>query len=270
MADVTAFEVGYCTHPACLALKGAGLKSRCFPSRAYLIRTTRGAYLWDTGYASHFMDAAHGIYRLYPLVTPLHLEERESLLLQLKKAGVHPNEISGIVISHFHADHIAGLRDFPKARVICAAEGWQSVQGLKGLRALRKAFLPGLIPPDLHERITFMHALPHRRLPPDLQPFQEGWDLTGDEEVFLVPLPGHAIGHIGAFVREDKGWTMLASDAAWAPESYTELRGPSDISFLIQDSRPAYYDTLRRMQQLHARGGIDIRLTHQLPERIAG
>lgn len=266
MAKITAFEVGYCTHPACMALKGAGLKSRCFPSRAYLIQTTQGLHLWDTGYSSHFIDAARGIYRLYPLVTPLHLEEQESLIQQLRRVGVHPHDLSSIVISHFHADHIAGLRDFSNVRIMCAAEGWQSIQGLKGMRALRRAFLPGLIPSDMPERVTFMHELQRKRLPADLLPFQEGWDLSGSGEVFLVPLPGHAIGHIGAFIQEGDGWTMLASDAAWAAENYTQLRGPSEISFLVQDSRASYYHTLRKLQLLHARGGVNIQLTHQQPK----
>jgi glyoxylase-like metal-dependent hydrolase (beta-lactamase superfamily II) len=268
MAKVTAFEVGYCTHAACMALKGAGLKSRCFPSRAYLMQTAQGMHLWDTGYASHFQDAARGIYRLYPMVTPIHLDEQKSILRQLRDVGVHPGDLSSIVVSHFHADHIAGLRDFPNARIVCAEEAWKSVQGLKGLQALRKAFLPGLIPPDMSARIAFTHELQRRNLPPALLPFKEGRDLSGTGEVFLVPLPGHAIGHIGAFVQEGDGWTMLAADAAWAPENFTQLRGPSEITFLVQDSRSSFYATLRKLQQLHS-SGVNIQLTHQQAEPMA-
>lgn len=266
MARITAFEVGYCTHPACMALKGAGLKNRCFPSRAYLIQTRCGLYLWDTGYAPHFMDAARGIYRLYPMVTPIHLAEQEPLVRQLSQIGIHAKDLNAIVVSHFHADHIAGLRDFPGVRIVCAAEGWQSVQGLTGMRALQRAFLPGLIPQDMSARITFTHELPQKMLPPELMPFQHGQHLDGSGEIYLVPLPGHATGHLGAFVQENEGWTLLASDAAWAEENFTELRGPSELSFLIQHNRSSYYDTLRKLQYLHA-SGIDIQLTHQQTQR---
>lgn len=265
MASITAFEVGYCTHPACMALKGAGLRSRCFPSRSYLIHTSRGLHLWDTGYSNHFMDAARGIYRLYPIVTPIHLDEHEPIVLQLRRKGIQARDLSNIVVSHFHADHIAGLLDFPGVRIVCAAEGWQSVQGLKGVFALRRAFLPNLIPQDMPKRITFLHELQQKDLPSDLIPFQKAWDLDGSGEVYLVCLPGHAIGHLGAFVQNGDGWTMLASDAAWAAENYTELRGPSEFSFLVQESRSSYYDTLRKLQQLH-KNGVDIMLTHQLAE----
>ena len=262
MASITAFEVGYCTHPACIALKGAGFKSRCFPSRAYLLQTSRGLHLWDTGYANHFMDATRGIYRLYPLVTPIYLNEHESIILQLREKGIHPKDLRSIVVSHFHADHIAGLLDFPGVPIVCAASGWQSVQNLHGIRALRRAFLPALIPQDMPERITFMHTLARKSLPSSLAPFQYGWDLDGSGEIYLVDLPGHAIGHIGAFVQMDSSWSLLASDAAWAKENYTELRGPMALSFLIQDSRTHYYDTLRKLSHLHA-NGVTILLTHQ-------
>jgi glyoxylase-like metal-dependent hydrolase (beta-lactamase superfamily II) len=262
MASITAFDVGYCSHPGCMALKGAGLKNRCFPSRAYLIQTSRGLHLWDTGYSEHFMDAAHGIYRLYPLVTPIHLNAQAPIVLQLKRMGIHAADLRNIVVSHFHADHIAGLLDFPGVRIVCAAEGWQSIQGLKGLSALRRAFLPGLVPLDMPERTTFLHELPQMKLPPNLIPFESARDIDGSGEVYLIELPGHAIGHLGAFVHTESGWTLLASDAAWAPENYTELRGPSELSFLVQDNRSNYYDTLRKMQRLH-QNGIEILLTHQ-------
>jgi glyoxylase-like metal-dependent hydrolase (beta-lactamase superfamily II) len=262
MASISEFSVGYCTHPACMALKGAGHASRCFPSRAYLIPGRQGLYLWDTGYASHFIDAAHGIYRLYPMVTPVHLEQQEALVHQLHRIGVHAGDLAAIVISHFHADHIAGLKDFPGVRFVCAREGWESIRQLTGLKALRKAFLPDLIPSDITERLVFDDQLDRVPLPRELGPFTHGHALDSSGEIFLVSLPGHAAGQLGAFVRTEHGWTLLASDAAWAPENYTELRGPSELSFLIQHNRSSYYQTLRKLQHLH-RGGIDIRLTHQ-------
>ena len=42
-----------------------------------------------------------------------------------------------------------------------------------------------------------------------------------------------------------------------------QLRGPSELSFLIQHNRASYYDTLRKLHALHQSGHADIRLTHQ-------
>jgi glyoxylase-like metal-dependent hydrolase (beta-lactamase superfamily II) len=269
MAKITPFIVGHCTHPSCMALKGAGLRSRCFPSRAYLLETRAGLCLWDTGYASRFKDAvSRGIYRAYGWVTPVFFDESASLRAQLGATGVRPNDIRIVVMSHFHADHIAGLRDFPQATLYCCAEGWRVHKGLSGVAAVRRAFLPPLMPADTEGQLAFVQGLPQVALPAALYPFGQGWDLTGTGEVFIVELPGHAVGHLGAFVQEDTGWTLLASDAAWAPEGYREMRGPSELSFLVQDSRSRYYQTLRKMHLLHASGGARIALTHEEPESL--
>lgn len=264
MAKITSFVVGHCTHPACMALKGSGLASRCFPSRAYLIETKNGLHLWDTGYASRFYDAvSKGVNRLYGWVTPVFFDESSSLVSQLAALGVRANEIQSVTLSHFHADHMAGVKDFPKAKIVCCGFGWSRHERLTGIAALRRAFLPSLLPNDFWGRLAPVQGMRWTPLPAELAPFDQGYDLTGTGEVFVVPLPGHADGHLGAFVLEDGGWTLLASDAAWAPEGYRELRGPSELSFLIQDSRREYYETLQKLHQLHKGGLVKICLTHE-------
>jgi glyoxylase-like metal-dependent hydrolase (beta-lactamase superfamily II) len=267
MAKLTTLRVGHCTHPSCMVLKGSGFASRCFPSRAYLVETRAGLVLWDTGYAERFREAtSQGIYRLYSMVTPMYLNAHETLLGQLKALGIAAPDIAMLVISHFHADHMAGLRDFPSARVLASARGWQSVQGLSAFAAVRQAFVPALMPDDIGARIEFTESFAEVALPAALAPFATGRDITGTGEMFVVDLPGHAAGHLGAFVLGDDGWTLLASDAGWAAESYQQLRGPSELTFLIQHQRAAYYDTLRKLHALHRSGGASIRLTHESAE----
>ncbi len=264
MAKLTAFRVGHCSHPSCMVLKGSGLASRCFPSRAYLLETSAGLWLWDTGYASRFGEAvSKGVYRLYGWVTPVYFEAHESLHGQLKAAGVDPADIHTLVLSHFHADHIAGMRDFPNARLLCAASGWNVVRKLSGLGAVRQAFVPELMAPDIEARLAFIEAWPETALPAALHPFTTGRDVTGTGDIYIVELPGHAVGHIGAFIREDRGWTLLASDAAWVPESFQQMRGPSELSFIIQHNRSDYYATLARLHALHQSGNAAIRITHE-------
>lgn len=270
MAKITSFSVGHCTHPSCMALKGSGLQSRCFPSRAFLIETKAGLCLWDTGYASRFYDeASAGAARLYGWVTPVFFDESRSLIKQLAGVGVAPTDIGRLVLSHFHADHMAGLKDFPHAMVYCCGAGWHGHKNLRGFGAVRKAFLPGLMPNDVERQLEYIQRSPRKALPAELQPFESGWDLTGTGEVFVVELPGHAAGHLGAFVLEDTGWTLIASDAAWAAEGYEQLRGPSELSFLIQDSRSAYYETLKKIHFLSKGGLVKIELTHEAPGAAA-
>lgn len=259
-ATLTILTAGACTHPSCMVLKGSGVQKKCFPSRCYLLADRNGYCLIDTGYANHFFDAIYGIYSIYAWVTPVTFSEDQSAKNQLCALGISPAEINTIIITHFHADHIAGLKDFPHARIICAFEAWQSIQNLSGLSALKAAFLPDLLPQDIASRVQRMQSLPLVALPLQLAPYTHGFALSSD--IILVHLPGHAVGQIGAFVATESGWTLLAADAAWTPENYIDLRGPSELSFLIQHKRKSYYQTLKRLNKLHQQG-VEVLLTHQ-------
>ncbi|TGV07611.1 MBL fold metallo-hydrolase [Alcaligenaceae bacterium 429] len=265
MAILHTYEVGYCMHPACVALKGSGFKLCRFPARAYVIEVGRELWVWDTGYASHFHTrTAKGIYRLYPAVTPVHFQNEEALILQLAQQGITGKDIRGMVLSHFHGDHIAGLRDFPGVEMYASKPGWEYHKTLKGLRAVRKGFVPGLIPDDFESRIQFVEQWESCALPPELAPFESGWALPdSDGEVFVVSLPGHARGHIGAFIHTETGWVLLAADAAWAPENYTELRQPAWIARLIMDDASQMLQTLQKLHVLHQRGVVKILLAHE-------
>jgi len=265
MAKVTTFEVGYCTHIACIAQRGAGLRICKFPARAYLLEVGSRRWLWDTGYSTHFQEQTKGgLFRVYRHVTPVYFDPRESLVEQLRSIGLAGNDIQGLILSHFHADHIAGLRDFDSVAFICSGQGWHQTRTLRGLAALKQAFIPGLIPSSFETRLQFIESFPRIELSAQLTPFDQGYELPGsDGQIVLVPLPGHAAGHIGAFILTDEGWTLLASDAGWSAQSYQSTRGPSLLAnALMADSR-AYYSTLGRLNRLWSAGHVDIRLCHE-------
>ena len=265
MAKITSFEVGYCTHVGCMALKGARFRVCKFPARAYLLETGDKRWLWDTGYASWFEQATRsGLFWLYRQVTPVYFDPRESLVSQLREQGYLGGDIDGLILSHFHADHIAGLRDFSQLTFICSGEGWQKTRSLRGIAALRQAFIPSLIPDTFETAVQFFESFRLVDLAPELAPFEQGYALPGSQgEILLVPLPGHAVGHCGAFIHTDEGWVLLASDAAWSPVSYQTLRGPSRLANLVMDDSTAYYQTLARLNQLWLGGQCQIRLCHE-------
>lgn len=265
MAKITPFEVGYCTHVGCIALRGARFKVCKFPARAYLIEAAGKRWLWDTGYATWFEHYTRsGIFRLYRQVTPVYFDPSEALVAQLREQGYAIGDINGVILSHFHADHIAGLRDFIGVNFICSGEGWHKTRSLRGLAALRKAFIPGLIPDAFESSAQFFEGFASVALPAELAPFSWGYALPGaGKQVVLVPLPGHAAGHTGAFVQTEAGWVLLAGDAAWSPVSYQTLRGPSPIVNVVLDNARAYYQTLGDLNQLWQGGKSNILLCHE-------
>lgn len=264
---ITELRVGSCSHPQCMALKGAPWAPRDFPSRAYLLESDRdGIWLWDTGYSPRFFAASKGVYRLYGLTTPVTLPRKERLAQQLKDLKVPLEHLSGVLLSHFHADHVAGLAELPKVPVWASRDAWASFHEVKGFSALLRGQIPALVPKRAIRRARAVEGLEEIVLPEQLRPFEKAWKLTPD--LLVVSLPGHARGHLGLFVNERTSqgprWTLLASDAAWSQEAFSSpkgLRGPSELSFLIQHDRQAYYDTLARLRTLHQRG-VPIRLSH--------
>lgn len=265
MATLTSLNTGYCRQLAGVALKGSGLHLCRFPARAYLLQAQGRYWLWDTGYAPHFHAAtASGVFALYARVTPVHSAPAQAASAQLAAMGIAPSDLAGVVLSHFHADHIAGLADFPDVNLYCCGGGWQALSRLRGLRALRHGFVPSLLPADFEQRLTCVQALESVSLPQALAPFASAYAVPGaGGEILVVELPGHAAGHLGAFVQTEQGWVLLATDAAWAHASYKRLVPPSALARLVLHDRAAYMQTLDKLHQLYQRDVIRIVLTHE-------
>jgi glyoxylase-like metal-dependent hydrolase (beta-lactamase superfamily II) len=257
---------GHCTHPDKMVHRDGSLRSCKFPALfARIEHPTRGTILFDTGYARPFLDEVGrwpGV--VYGRITPVHLRDDESAAAQLAQRGVAPPDVGLVVISHLHGDHIAGLRDFPSARFSYLPEAYQAVAGRGGLRALRKGFLPGLLPEDFVARSVGVGR--RVALPTALRPFTEGFDLLGDGSVVGVALPGHARGQLGLVVRSGGRLHFLCADAAWSTRAIEERVLPSPLTWLIMADRRAY---VRTLHDLHALvGRPDLRLVPSHCPRI--
>lgn len=267
MAEITEYITGRCTNLACMVQRGAGLRLHRFPARAYSIRVQGALWLWDTGYASHFMEhTAHGIFRMYPKITPVCFDEQDSLVARFARQGIRAEDVSGIILSHFHADHVAGVRDFPRVPLYCSGSGWRQMRKVSGFRALQQGFIPTLLPDDFEHQARFIEDFKECSLPAALLPFTSGRELPGSKgEVLLVELPGHAKGHIGAFVHTASGWVLLAGDAGWTPQNYSELCEPAWPTRIVLDDYARFAETLRRLHELHKRAEVTIMLCHEMP-----
>jgi glyoxylase-like metal-dependent hydrolase (beta-lactamase superfamily II) len=154
-----------------------------------------------------------------------------------------PSDICRIVISHFHADHIAGLRDFPAAELIALRAAYEDIAACRGLHALRRGFVPALLPDDFREHATLLPAFTGPPLPA-LGPTH---DLFGDGSVLLVALPGHARGQIGMLLHSDRGRILLAADGCWLSRSIRERQPPHPITHLFVDAPHAVRATIERL-----------------------
>lgn len=233
-------------------MRGGNLSSIEFPALVVLMHhPSLGYILYDTGYSRHFWEATRTIPEcLYRMVTPPSLPPEEELIHQLEQRGISPEQIGRIIISHFHADHVAGLRDFPKARFIATKEEYHEMRGKGRLARLRGAFLTTLLPDDFDARVSYVEDQP--LLDPGLAGFPEAYDVVGDGSLLGISLPGHARSQLGLVFTDAQGRRIfLIGDACWKLEALEGRRFPSPVTKLLFADYRRYKETFSRLADLH-------------------
>ena len=241
MSEITLYQVGYCKHPEFMVKRGGSFASIKFPAMVALIEDEGKSLLFDTGYGKHFFDAtAKFPEKLYAITTPVTLEKPLVEMMDKK--------IDSIFISHFHADHIGGLKDFPEAKLYCSKEAYVIAKGkMSRFSKTKMGVLPALLPDDFEERLTYIEDLPKVDLPDTLAPFEKGYLL--EDRFYVIELDGHAHGQYGLVVDD----TFFVSDAVWDIEAITKGVKPNILTHLIFKDAKVYHETIAKLKELHHR-----------------
>ncbi|TNM36426.1 MBL fold metallo-hydrolase [Nocardioides albidus] len=238
-------RVGHCKGPEAMARQGGRLRIVEFPSYVGAIHHPQhGWTLFDTGYSQHFFDATRRVPELlYRTSLPVTLPEHEHLSRQLAALDIDPADVRRIVVSHFHGDHVGGLLDHPRARIIAGSSGAEQALSLRGFNAVRHAILPALLPDDLRDRLDPVDGFPTVRVGG-----LRTWDLLGDRSLLAVDLPGHMPGHLGLLFTSGGRQVLLVGDAAWTSASFRDLKPPSRLAKGIMHD---WDSTVRTLGVLH-------------------
>jgi glyoxylase-like metal-dependent hydrolase (beta-lactamase superfamily II) len=167
-----------------------------------------GLVLVDTGFG--LRDMANPRERLsafFRAELAPELRPERALVSQIERMGFDRREVRHIVLTHLDFDHAGGLDDFPEATVhLLAAERDGAMAQRTRLDRMR--FRPQ------------QWATRHRW---KLYEAGEGEPWFGfdavrgipglDDDVLLVPLVGHTLGHAGVAVRSHAGWLLHTGDA---------------------------------------------------------
>jgi glyoxylase-like metal-dependent hydrolase (beta-lactamase superfamily II) len=248
---LTLLSAGYCLGKENQILKDGRNITLRFPAMFALIEhPTEGAIVFDTGYTSRFYDVTRRFpNRIYAHLTPTTITDEKTAGAKLRALGYPPENIRHVILSHLHADHIAGVCDFPNARFIGSKTAFDFARDARGFRALKAAFIPELLPDDFLQRTDSLSPDSACYAP---DPFwDESYDLFGDGSLRMVPLPGHARGQMGVLVQTDKREVLLAADVCWHSRSYREMVPPSFMARLIVDSWSEFMSSLDKVHRYH-------------------
>ncbi|MFZ6874981.1 MBL fold metallo-hydrolase [Undibacterium sp. Di27W] len=266
-------KAGHCSHPECVAMRGGRWQSVMFPALCGLIvHPVRGNILFDTGYSQHFLAATQAFpERLYRWTTPMTLAPEEVLTQQLAQLGIRAGDINYVVISHVHGDHIAGLRDFPNARLIISRAEYDSAASMSRLGGLMHGYLPALLPPDFADRLVFVEDAASLGLPAELAALGSGFDLFGDASLIAIPLPGHSRGQIGvSFKGDDDRRIFLVGDACWSMDALMGNQLPTWFASRIFSNVRQYQQTFTGLRQIAAIPGGAMLLPSHCQQSWAG
>lgn len=228
-------------------MSGGSLCAVEFPALVGVIdHPVIGTFLFDTGYDPAFFEATEPFpERFYRWMTPVEIGDAQHWKNWLAEHDIDEGAIAGTIISHFHGDHVAGMRHLADRPVYCARSGLTELRKPGRTSGVRKGLLSALVPEAVDRHAQFFEDAPVRDLPGAFAPFIEGRDILGDNSLLAVELPGHCIGHWGlAFITEAGQPVLLAADAVWSGRSVIERRPPPRFTTMLLGNTRKYRATL--------------------------
>jgi glyoxylase-like metal-dependent hydrolase (beta-lactamase superfamily II) len=167
-----------------------GLKVQ-FVFSCYIIKHGDEYMLWDTGHAMTM-----------PKVAP-----KVSLVDQLAKGDIKPDQIKYVGISHYHADHTGQIDSFPKATLLIGAKEWDAITSPKPAAGVNFKPFEGWIKGDNK-----------------VEPQALDKDVFGDGSVIMLRTPGHS----SLLVKlSQMGPVIISGDAVHFRENYDTVGVPA-------------------------------------------
>ena len=190
-----------------------GWSDQTLPVNVYAIEHPDGVCVFDAGQTAR-ASAPGYLPRWHPFLrlARFELEPHDEAAAQLAGRGLPPRAVRWLVLSHLHTDHAGGVAPFADADVLVTRTEWQRSCGLAGKV---RGYLPQHWPAGVVPRLVDFDG-------PPVGPFTASHDLAGDQQLVLVPAPGHTRGHMAMVVRGERTW-LLAGDLVHRPDDLAEV-----------------------------------------------
>jgi N-acyl homoserine lactone hydrolase len=186
-------------------------KSIEFSSTCWLIKHKNQWVLWDTGVPQSTLNDPQG-WSTLPRLIVYHLDK--TITGQLADLGLKINDITYVVLSHTHGDHIGNVGLFPNSKIV-----------------MQRAEHKWIYSPDgANNNVNQLKALARKLMgkPKDLQLVDGDTDLLGDGSITLVSTPGHTPGSQSLLVHlKNSGFILLSGDVVHLADNFERKIVPS-------------------------------------------
>jgi N-acyl homoserine lactone hydrolase len=162
----------------------------------YVLTHPAGNVIFDTGVHPALVDDPRSRLGSWADLFEMRMESGHDSPSQLASIGLEPADISTVVLSHMHFDHVSALELFRHAEII--------VQRTE----LAFAYRPAVYQAGTYLATDFNGEFNWRAIDGFL-------DLFDDGVAQIIPTPGHTPGHQSMLVKLDRGSLLLIADATY-------------------------------------------------------
>lgn len=237
------FHCGGAMTPERVITQGAPWRRRFLPLMAFALRDAGRLLLVDAPFARAGLPVMGGLRRfLYGALGGVRVGPQEHLAARLDQLGWGTPEEG--VFTHMHFDHVAGLDEVPQVHWRSSPRGLAHLQGMSP----RYSLTHGYLDPSWWAGRQ-VSALPMEGA--QVEPFGACADLWGDGKVLLVPLEGHAIGHLGLLVQLADKRVFLCGDAVYQASHITQGREPGIMAHRSAEDHDQMLRTVELLRRFH-------------------
>lgn len=238
---VKIYNCGYCVNNLKLVFKNYKKEIRKFPAQVVLIQHSKlGNILYDTGY-SDLVYKNHIVSHIYNIFNRTFVKAEDTIITKLDEDDIFKSDISKVILSHAHPDHIGALRLLPSYELISTAEVFNTMSK----KHLTDLVFKNMLPADGISR----NIAPEFKGETILRKyFDKIYDVLGDGSVLGMALNGHAKGQLGIFLPEYN--LLFGADACWGEDLLGSVDDMRFIARRIQNNFSEYKATAEKLLKL--------------------
>ena len=195
-----------------------GDMKRQFVYSCYIIKHGDDYLLWDTGHAM-----------TTPKVAP-----KVSIVDQLAKLNIKPEQVKYVGISHYHADHTGQVDSFPGATLLIGKGDWDAITS-----------------PHPAQGVNFKPFEKWTKGDSKVEPLPVDKDVFGDGSVVVLATPGHTPGHHSLLVKLAKKNLVISGDAVHFRENW-ETNGVPSFNYNRAETVASIERLKKIVSNLHA------------------